>query len=44
MSDYELDILDVGVPRGQGESWQECAERIRDGRDRLHPEAREIYG
>lgn len=44
MTDYQLDIEDVGLPRGEAETWHEAAERLRDGRDRLHPKAREIYG
>ncbi len=29
MTDYELDIESVGVPRGEGESWDALAERRR---------------
>lgn len=31
---YGIDIEEIGVPRGEGESWQEAAERLR--REREH--------
>jgi len=34
---------DAGVPAARGESWQECAERIRGGRRRLHPLVFEVF-
>jgi hypothetical protein len=41
MTDYDIDIEQYGV--SDGESWQECAERIRGGRRRLHPLVHEVY-
>ena len=29
MTDYELDIEEVGVPRGEGEAWDDLADRRR---------------
>jgi len=42
-TDYALDLSDIGVPRGQGESWHEAAERLRGDRDRVLPAAREAF-
>lgn len=35
-------VDDPGVPDGDGESWAEAAERLREKHRRLHPLAREV--
>ena len=32
---FTFDVEDVGVPDGEGESWAEAAERLRDGQERV---------
>jgi hypothetical protein len=33
-NDYGIDVEEIGVPRGDGESWDEAADRLRRERDR----------
>ena len=36
MTDYDIDLSECGVPRGEGETWGELVERRDGGRDE-HP-------